>query len=104
MKSASHLSSDNCIVFEHLMLTVLISKVNINADHLQCFPYCRGKWNHDCLMIDGLVSQLGDQVEKLWKRDEGGTGKYPPASIHVGYSNMESFKESEWREEEFITE
>lgn len=55
-------------------------------------------------MIDGLVSQLGHQVEKLWKRDEGGTGKYPPASIHVGYSNMESFKESEWREEEFITE
>lgn len=55
-------------------------------------------------MIDGLVSQLGDQVEKLWKRDEGGTGKYPPASIHVGYSSMESFKESEWREEEFITE
>ncbi|KAL1769935.1 kinesin KIF28P [Sigmodon hispidus] len=34
-------------------------------------------------MIDGLVSQLGDQVEKLWKRDEGGTGKYPPASIHA---------------------
>ncbi|KAL6087893.1 hypothetical protein STEG23_014029, partial [Scotinomys teguina] len=43
----------------------------------------RGKWSHDCLMIDGLVSQLGDQVEKLWKRDEGGTGKYPPASIHA---------------------
>ncbi|XP_028611138.1 protein ELYS [Grammomys surdaster] len=43
----------------------------------------RGKWNHDCLMIDGLVSQLGDEVEKLWKRDEGGTGRYPPASIHA---------------------
>ncbi|XP_048213471.1 protein ELYS isoform X2 [Perognathus longimembris pacificus] len=43
----------------------------------------RGKWNHDCLMIDGLVAQLGDQVEKLWKRDEGGTGKYPPASLHA---------------------
>lgn len=35
-------------------------------------------------MIDGMVSQLGDQVEKLWRRDEGGTGKYPPASLHVG--------------------
>ncbi|EMP37483.1 Protein ELYS [Chelonia mydas] len=43
----------------------------------------RGKWNADCLMIDGLLSQLGDQVEKLWRRDEGGTGKYPPASLHA---------------------
>uniref|UniRef100_A0A452J7F3 Uncharacterized protein n=1 Tax=Gopherus agassizii TaxID=38772 RepID=A0A452J7F3_9SAUR len=42
----------------------------------------RGKWNADCLMIDGLLSQFGDQVEKLWRRDEGGTGKYPPASLH----------------------
>ncbi|XP_074846141.1 protein ELYS isoform X2 [Carettochelys insculpta] len=43
----------------------------------------RGKWNADCLMIDGLLSQVGDQVEKLWRRDEGGTGKYPPASLHA---------------------
>ncbi|KAM6407339.1 LOW QUALITY PROTEIN: protein ELYS-like [Pluvialis apricaria] len=42
----------------------------------------RGTWDSDCLMIDGMVSQLGDQVEKLWRRDEGGTGKYPPASLH----------------------
>ncbi|XP_037067085.1 protein ELYS isoform X2 [Peromyscus leucopus] len=49
----------------------------------KCERSPRGKWSHDCLMIDGLVSQLGDQVEKLWKRDEGGTGKYPPASIHA---------------------
>lgn len=34
-------------------------------------------------MIDGMVSQLGEQVEKLWRRDEGGTGKYPPVSLHV---------------------
>lgn len=34
-------------------------------------------------MIDGMVSQLGEQAEKLWRRDEGGTGKYPPASLHV---------------------
>lgn len=46
--------------------------------------FFRGKWDSDCLMIDGMVSQLGDQVEKLWQRDEGGTGKYPPASLHVG--------------------
>uniref|UniRef100_A0A8C6YSR1 AT-hook containing transcription factor 1 n=1 Tax=Nothoprocta perdicaria TaxID=30464 RepID=A0A8C6YSR1_NOTPE len=43
----------------------------------------RGKWDSDCLMIDGMVSQLGDQIEKLWRRDEGGTGKYPPSSLHV---------------------
>ncbi|KAM6324531.1 protein ELYS [Aegotheles albertisi] len=43
----------------------------------------RGKWDSDCLMIDGMVSRLGDQVEKLWRRDEEGTGKYPPASLHA---------------------
>ncbi|XP_006024566.1 protein ELYS [Alligator sinensis] len=43
----------------------------------------RGKWDSDCLMIDGLLSQLGSPVEKLWRRDEGGTGKYPPASLHA---------------------
>ncbi|XP_064296160.1 protein ELYS-like [Phalacrocorax carbo] len=41
----------------------------------------RGKRDSDCLMIDGMVSQLGDRVEKLWRRDEGGTGKYPPPSL-----------------------
>uniref|UniRef100_A0A8I3VYB9 AT-hook containing transcription factor 1 n=1 Tax=Callithrix jacchus TaxID=9483 RepID=A0A8I3VYB9_CALJA len=43
----------------------------------------RGKWNPDCLMIDGLVSQLGERIEKLWQRDEGGTGRYPPPSLHA---------------------
>ncbi|XP_010158699.1 PREDICTED: protein ELYS-like, partial [Eurypyga helias] len=43
----------------------------------------RGKWDSDCLMIDGMVSQLGDQVQRLWRRDEGGTGKYPPPSLHA---------------------
>lgn len=41
-------------------------------------------------MIDGMVSQLGDQVEKLWQRDEGGTGKYPPASLHVSVKLTEN--------------
>uniref|UniRef100_A0A8D1DX59 AT-hook containing transcription factor 1 n=4 Tax=Sus scrofa TaxID=9823 RepID=A0A8D1DX59_PIG len=49
----------------------------------KCERLSRGKWNPDCLMIDGMVSQLGDRVEKLWKRDEGGTGKYPPTSLHA---------------------
>ncbi|XP_036925412.1 protein ELYS [Sturnira hondurensis] len=49
----------------------------------KCELLSRGKWNPDYLMIDGMVSQLGDGVEKLWKRDEGGTGKYPPPSLHA---------------------
>ncbi|XP_064329833.1 protein ELYS-like, partial [Phalacrocorax carbo] len=43
----------------------------------------RGKRDSDCLMVDGMVSQLGDRVEKLWQRDEGGTGKYPPPSLQA---------------------
>uniref|UniRef100_A0A8D0H2W2 AT-hook containing transcription factor 1 n=1 Tax=Sphenodon punctatus TaxID=8508 RepID=A0A8D0H2W2_SPHPU len=56
----------------------------------------RGKWNPDCLMIDGMLSQLGDQVEKLWCRDEGGTGKYPPASLHalLDFYLLESIEET----------
>ncbi|XP_055002862.1 protein ELYS isoform X2 [Sorex araneus] len=49
----------------------------------KCERLSRGKWNPDCLMIDGMVSQLGDRIEDLWKRDEGGTGKYPPTSLHA---------------------
>lgn len=43
----------------------------------------RGKWNASNLMIDNLICQLGERVEHLWKRDEGGTGKYPPATLHA---------------------
>ncbi|XP_077024661.1 protein ELYS isoform X2 [Tamandua tetradactyla] len=49
----------------------------------KCERLSRGKWNPDCLMIDGMVAQLGDRIETLWKRDEGGTGKYPPTSLHA---------------------
>ncbi|KAM9316723.1 protein ELYS [Gastrophryne carolinensis] len=43
----------------------------------------RGKWKTSSLMIDGMVGQLGEKIEQLWKRDEGGTGKYPPANLHA---------------------
>ncbi|XP_041030185.1 protein ELYS isoform X1 [Carcharodon carcharias] len=43
----------------------------------------KGKWCSDCLLIDGMVSEIGDHIEQLWKRDEGGTGKYPPSSLHA---------------------
>lgn len=49
-------------------------------------------------MIDEMVSRLGDEVEKLWKRDEGGTGKYPPTSLHVGCNNMISQSLQSWGE------
>ncbi|KAF7703994.1 protein ELYS [Silurus meridionalis] len=43
----------------------------------------KDKWNADCLMIDGLVAQCGERLSELWKRDEGGTGQYPPPSLHA---------------------
>ncbi|XP_038671311.1 protein ELYS isoform X1 [Scyliorhinus canicula] len=43
----------------------------------------KGRWCSDCLLIDGMVSETGDCIEHLWKRDEGGTGKYPPSTLHA---------------------
>uniref|UniRef100_A0A671RZ51 Protein ELYS-like n=1 Tax=Sinocyclocheilus anshuiensis TaxID=1608454 RepID=A0A671RZ51_9TELE len=47
------------------------------------FSSNRDKWCADCLMIDGLVSQCGERLAELWKRDEGGMGPYPPPSLHA---------------------
>ena len=59
-------------------LELVFSSVQILA------TFCsRGKWDSDCLMVDGMVSQFGEQVEELWRGDEGGTGKYPPPSLQV---------------------
>ncbi|XP_051235126.1 protein ELYS isoform X7 [Dicentrarchus labrax] len=43
----------------------------------------KGKWCADCLMIDGLVRQCGERLTNLWKRDDGGTGQYPPPTLHA---------------------
>ncbi|XP_072236443.1 protein ELYS isoform X2 [Leuresthes tenuis] len=43
----------------------------------------KNKWCADCLMIDGLVGQCGERLTDLWKRDEGGTGQYPPPTLHA---------------------
>ncbi|XP_041837533.1 protein ELYS isoform X2 [Melanotaenia boesemani] len=43
----------------------------------------KSKWCADCLMIDGLVGQCGERLTNLWKRDEGGTGQYPPPTLHA---------------------
>ncbi|XP_029000032.1 protein ELYS isoform X3 [Betta splendens] len=43
----------------------------------------KGKWCADCLMIDGLVNRCGERLTNLWKRDEGGTGQYPPPTLHA---------------------
>ncbi|XP_059323566.1 protein ELYS-like isoform X1 [Ammospiza nelsoni] len=66
-----------------------------HREKLECLS--RGKWDSDCLMIDGMVSQLGEEVEKLWRRDEGGTGKYPPVSLHalLDLYLLESIEESD---------
>ena len=45
---------------------------------------CRGKGS-DGLMIDGLVGQCGERVADLWRRDKGGTGLYPPPTLHVSF-------------------
>lgn len=36
----------------------------------------------DLLMIDGLVDNMGSAVKELWDK-EGGSGLYPPPSLHV---------------------
>uniref|UniRef100_A0A3Q2CN32 AT hook containing transcription factor 1 n=1 Tax=Cyprinodon variegatus TaxID=28743 RepID=A0A3Q2CN32_CYPVA len=43
----------------------------------------RTKWCADCLMIDGLVGECGERLTNLWKRDEEGTGQYPPPTLHA---------------------
>ncbi|XP_062825023.1 protein ELYS isoform X2 [Anolis carolinensis] len=69
-----------------------LSKPFYNYQHIQRFyagcrqkleRLSRGKWNPDCLMIDGMISQLGDSVVNLWQRDDGGTDKYPPPTLHA---------------------
>ncbi|XP_026551234.1 protein ELYS isoform X2 [Pseudonaja textilis] len=76
---------------ENLEEDMHLPKSFYNYQHIQRFyiscrqkleRLSRGKWNPDCLMIDGMISQLGDSVVKLWQRD-GGTGKYPPPSLHA---------------------
>lgn len=67
--------------FYHVCL-VLVTKPLNNT----CFLFNRDKWCADCLMIDGLVNQCGQRLIELWKRDEGGTGQYPPPSLHVSSS------------------
>lgn len=71
-----------CFWLEEICYTERLELAFYSVQILATFR-SRGKWDSDCLLIDGMVSQLGDQVEKLWRRDKGGTGKYPPASLHV---------------------
>ncbi|XP_007433912.1 protein ELYS isoform X1 [Python bivittatus] len=77
---------------ENLEENMHLSKPVYNYQHIQRFyincrqkleRLSRGRWNPDCLMIDGMISQLGDPVVKLWQRDDGGTGKYPPPTLHA---------------------
>ncbi|KAJ7988971.1 hypothetical protein DPEC_G00314720 [Dallia pectoralis] len=61
--------------------SVIENEYTIRREEMQHLS--KGKWCADCLMIDGLVAQCGDRLVDLWKRDEGGTGLYPPSSLHA---------------------
>nr|XP_003410973.2 protein ELYS [Loxodonta africana] len=74
---------DDAVQLSRLCYNYPVIQSYYTSRRQKCERLSRGKWNPDCLMIDGMVSQLGDRVEKLWKRDEGGTGKYPPTSLHA---------------------
>ncbi|XP_053931830.1 protein ELYS-like [Cuculus canorus] len=43
----------------------------------------RGKWDLAGLMIDRMVSDLGERVQNLWCTDKQKTGKYPPPSLQA---------------------
>ncbi|XP_053462720.1 protein ELYS isoform X2 [Nycticebus coucang] len=74
---------DDAVQLSRLYYSYPVIQNYYTSRRQKCERLSRGKWNPDCLMIDGMVSLLGDRVEKLWKRDEGGTGKYPPPSLHA---------------------
>ncbi|XP_038823070.1 protein ELYS-like [Salvelinus namaycush] len=60
--------------------SVIQNYYTVRREELQ--QLSKGKWCADCLMIDGLVAQCGARLVDLWKRDEGGTGQYPPPTLH----------------------
>ncbi|XP_077376017.1 protein ELYS [Festucalex cinctus] len=61
--------------------TVISNYYSLRREELTSLA--KGKWSADCLMIDNLVSQCGERLANLWKRDEGGTGQYPPPTLHA---------------------
>ncbi|XP_059268558.1 protein ELYS isoform X3 [Mustela nigripes] len=75
--------SDDAVQLSRLYYNYPVIQNYYTSRRQKCERLARGKWNPDCLIIDEMVSQLGDGVERLWKRDEGGTGKYPPSSLHA---------------------
>ncbi|XP_055088537.1 protein ELYS [Periophthalmus magnuspinnatus] len=61
--------------------SIISSYYTIRREELK--RLAKGKWCADCLMIDGLVDQCGERLVNLWKRDEEGTGQYPPPTLHA---------------------
>ncbi|XP_034043878.1 protein ELYS [Thalassophryne amazonica] len=61
--------------------SVISSYYDIRREELT--RLAKGRWCADCLMIDGLVGECGEHLSNLWKRDEGGTGQYPPPTLHA---------------------
>ncbi|KAM9409274.1 uncharacterized protein ahctf1 [Pholidichthys leucotaenia] len=76
-------SDDNAVQISRPFYThsVISNYYTIRREELT--RLAKGKWCADCLMIDGLVGQCGERLTNLWKRDEGGTGQYPPPTLHA---------------------
>ncbi|XP_075059629.1 protein ELYS isoform X2 [Mixophyes fleayi] len=64
------------LYYNHELLQRYYTERRKKLEHLS-----GGKW-HSSLMIDSMICQFGAKIENLWRRDEGGTGKYPPANLH----------------------
>ncbi|KAM9861063.1 uncharacterized protein ahctf1 [Aulostomus maculatus] len=76
-------SDDDAVQFSRPFYThsVISNYYTIRREELT--RLAKSKWCSDCLMIDGLVNQCGERLINLWKRDEGGTGQYPPPTLHA---------------------
>eukprot|EP00058_Branchiostoma_floridae_P005603 XP_002591091.1 hypothetical protein BRAFLDRAFT_108700 [Branchiostoma floridae] len=58
----------------------------------------------DLLLIDGIVSEVGEPITNLWEREEGGTGQYPPPSLRVTYLILDILSMSQDPEQEKFSE
>ncbi|XP_056268602.1 protein ELYS isoform X2 [Pseudoliparis swirei] len=76
-------SEDNALQISRPIYTHSIISNYYTIRREELTGLAKGKWCADCLMIDGLVGQCGESLTDLWKRDEGGTGQYPPPTLHA---------------------
>lgn len=63
----------------------IVLPLKINADLFKSTLFFSDIGETDLLLIDGMVNNMGPAVSDLWMK-EGGSGLYPPPSLHVSYS------------------